>query len=130
MTTDPCPEIALAAIDTEHLEDVEDNREAVSFYVQLCAKPSEVWIQEFDEAYKATPYLLKPPVTVMGDRLHVTFLPRYSEELPGFFRFLALIVKRATEETRQTEALHTSGDQEKRRTEFREALRRIELPKV
>lgn len=120
--------INLRDIDLDHLEDVEDNREAVYFRVRLTENPSDAWVQEFDQAYLKTPYLLKPPVTVVEDALEVVYLPRYVEELPGFFRFLALVARRANEETQRSHDLQTTAEQNRQRVAFREALARIELP--
>ena len=121
-------DVTLREIDTVNLENVEDNREAVEFMVRLSCPPTDFWRQEFEQAYRQTPYTLKPPVRLDGDTLHVVYLPRYAGELPGFFRFLALIVRRSNQEAHVTEELHTSSSQEKQKAEFREALRRIELP--
>lgn len=129
MIGDLCPDIFLREIDTEHLANVEENREAVEFQVCLSCVPTGAWRQEFDQAYLRTPYTLKPPVRLEEDTLHIIFLPRYAGELPGFFRFLALIIKQANQETHRTEELHTSTAQERQKAEFREALRRIELPR-
>ena len=123
-------DIALREIDTDDLENVEDNREAVQFKVRLSGLPSEVWRQEFEQAYFQTPYSLKPPVTVDGEALRIVYLSRYAGELPGFFHFLALIIRQANRETRRTEEMHTSSVQERQKEEFRAALRRVELPKV
>lgn len=125
-----CPEIAMSEVDTDDLENVEDNREAVQFRVRLCAKPTDAWRQEFEQAYLQTPYVLKPPVQVEGDTMRIVYLPRYAGELPGFFHFLGMIIRQANRETHRTEELHTSSAQERQKAEFRQALRRIELPKV
>lgn len=124
------PDIWLREIDAEHLANVEAIRDAVEFQVCLNAEPPEIWQQEFEQAYKQTPYTLKPPVRIEGDTLHVIFLPRYVKELPGFFRFLAMILKQTNQEVHRTEEMHTSSAQERQKREFREALRRIELPKA
>lgn len=124
MTDDIC----LRTIDAEHLENVENNREAVQFRARLSAIPSEIWAAEFNALYKTTPYTLKPPVTVEGDTLHIVFLPRYVSELQGFFQFLGLILRQANEEARRSDALHTSSEQEKRKAEFRDALRQVKVP--
>ncbi len=123
------PDIHLREIDTDHLENIEENREAIEFAVRLSSRPNDAWVQEFDQAYLQTPYTLKPPVRVFEDTLRVIFLPRYASELQGFFRFLGLIVDRSNKETHRTEELHTSSAQERHKAEFRQALRRIELPK-
>jgi RNA polymerase-binding transcription factor DksA len=123
------PDIHLREIDADHLENIEENREAIEFTVRLSSRPSDAWVQEFDQAYLQTPYTLKPPVRVYEDSLRIIYLPRYAGELQGFFRFLALIVDRSNKETHRTEELHTSSAQERHKAEFREALRRIELPR-
>ena len=105
----------MRGLDTEHLEDVEDNREAVQFSVLLSQSAPEMWTHEFDAAYKQTPYTLKPPVRVEGDRLKVIFLPRYAGELNAFVNFLALIVRRANDELRRTVEMHTSSTQEQQK---------------
>lgn len=115
-------------IDLDHLANVEENPQAVSFRVLLSEKPREGWIEEFDEIYRQTPYTIKPPVEVKNDALEIIFLPRYSSELQGFFQFLGLIVRRSNEELQRTEELHVSNAQEQRKAQFREALRRITLP--
>ena len=122
-------DISLRQIDTDDLREVEDNREAIEFMIHLSTVPSEAWQQEFEQAYLHTPYVLKPPVTINGDALHIIYLPRYAAELAGFVRFLGLIVRRANEEVIKTEQIQYSSAQEKRRAEFRDALRRVELPK-
>ena len=124
-----CPEIAMSKIDTDDLENVEANREAIQFKIRLCDKPSEIWRQEFEAAYRETPYVLKPPVTVEDDTLSIVYLPRYAGELPGFLHFLALIIRRSNQETRQTEEMHTSSFQERQKAEFRQALKKLQLPK-
>ena len=128
MTDEHCPDIALEEVDTEHLANVEGNRDAVEFSVRLSCTPTEAWRQEFEQAYKQVPYTLKPPVRLANDTMHIIFLPRYVGELPGFFHFLSMIIKRANAETHVTEEMHTSNAQERQKKEFREALRKIKLP--
>ena len=96
--------------------------------MRLSDTPTDAWRQEFEQLYLQTPYTLKPPVHVEGDHLRIIYLPRYAGELQAFFRFLALLTRRANEETHRTESLHTSSAQERHKAEFREALRRIEVP--
>ena len=129
MTEMQSPEIYMRAIDSDELEDVEDNREAVLFHIRLSATPSDTWVQEFEQGYRQTPYQIKPPVQVAGDALEVVFLPRYASELPGLMRFLALMVRRANLETRRTEEIHLSQTHEQQKAEFRSVLSRLELPR-
>jgi len=124
----PSPAILLTEIDTDTLVSIEDNREAIEFGVKLSSAPSDVWIGEFEQIYELTPYTLKPPVRVEGSTLRIVFLHRYASELQGFLQFLGLIVGRANLETQRTEELHLSSDQERYKTEFRAALRRVHLP--
>lgn len=121
--------VRLREIDTEHLDDAEDNPEAVEFTVLLTQAPSVPWTQEFEQAYRQTPYTLKPPLEVMGDRMKITFLPRYASELEAYFKFLALIVARANDEIKRTASIQASDTQEQRRAEFRRALQRVTLPR-
>ncbi len=129
MSLEHSSEISLREIDTEHLENVEANREAVEFQVRLSAVPSDVWQQEFDQAYQHLPHPIKPPVRLEGDSLHIIYLPLYAGELQAYFNFLAQITAISNKEARVTEEMHTSSEQEKQKREFREALRGIELPK-
>ena len=128
MTDVPMPHIHLRDIDTDHLDDVEDNREAVRFRIRLSEMPPFGWNNEFDQIYKQTPYTLKPPVEVKDDALEVIFLPRYAGELQGFVQFLGLIARQANEELHKTDELHTSDAQEQRKQEFRQALQRVRVP--
>ena len=123
------PDIHMREIDLDHLENIEGSRESIEFAVRLSSRPGDAWVQEFDQAYLQIPYTLKPPVRVHDDTLRIVYLPRYAGELQGFFRFLGLIVDRANKETHRTEEMHTSSAQERHKAEFREALRRIELPR-
>jgi hypothetical protein len=122
------PHITMREIDLEHLGDVEENPQAVSFRVKLSEKPPEGWIIEFDEMYRQTPYTLKPPVEVKDGALEIIFLPRYSSDLQGLITFLGYIVRRANEELHRTEEMQVSNEQENRKTQFRETLRGIKLP--
>lgn len=121
--------VRLREIDTEHLEDAEDNPEAVEFTVLLSTTPSAPWTQEFEQAYRQTPYTLKPPLEVVGDRMKITYLPRYAGELEAFFKFLALMLTRANDEIRRTADIQASDIQDQRRAEFRRALQRVTLPR-
>lgn len=120
--------IRLREIDTEHIDDAEDNPEALEFSVLLTGTPSEPWKQEFEQAYRQTPYTLKPPIEVIDDCMKVTFLPRYAAELDGYFKYLALVITRANEEIKRTADIQASSTQEQRRAEFRSALQRVTLP--
>lgn len=122
------PHITMSRIDLDHLDDIEDNPEAVSFRIVFSEQPSEVWKIEFEEVYRRTPYSLKPPVTLDNDGLQVVYLPRYAPELQGFLQFLAYIVKRTNEEVLLTEELHVSTVHENSKASFLETLRHTKLP--
>ncbi len=121
------PDVSLVEIDTNHLEGIEDNPEAIEFGVRLSGRPTDIWMQEFEQAYHQTPYTLKPPVRIDGDTLRIIFLHRYAGELQGFIHFLAMMVDQANTETHRTEHLHQSSAQERYKAEFREALRQVHL---
>ena len=128
MSEEQTSEISLKEIDMDHLENVEENREAVEFRVKLSGVPTEVWRHEFNQSYLHMQHTLKPPLRLEGDVLYVIFLPRYVGELAGFFDFLAGVLKVSNAEAHRTADLHTSSAQEKQKTDFREALRVITLP--
>jgi hypothetical protein len=121
------PDISLREIDYDRLEDVEENPEAVLFRVKLSSVPTDIWMQEFEVAYRVTPYGIKPPLQIVEDTLEIVFLPRYASELPAYFHFLNLMVRRANEETHVTEQIHAAGSRDRHKSDMREALRRIQL---
>ena len=122
-----CPPIAMKSIDYDHLDDGEDNPEAVEFRVQLSCVPTEIWIQEFEQAYRQSAFSLKPPLRISQDLLEIVYLPRYVSELPQYFRFLGLMVQKANDETRRTEEIHAAGSRDRHKDDLRNALKRIQL---
>ncbi len=122
------PRITLREIDTEHLEDLDDNPEAVQFTVRLSGTPPSGWLDEFETAYRDISSPIKPPVAVEGDALRVTFLPRYAASLQDFVTLLGQVTARANDEWRFTQEMHESSAQEQRRAQMREALKRVTLP--
>lgn len=124
------PEITFKAIDLESIEDVEENAEAFQFDILLNMAPPHEWAEEFDYLYRIGPYIVKPPVTLDGDRLRVVFLPRYQADLQGFLDFLATVVHHSTEEARRTVEIRTTEGKERRREEFRQILKQVHLPRV
>jgi hypothetical protein len=128
MIDERTPTIRLSKINTDRLDDVEDNHEAVSFRIQLTESPSDLWINEFEVLYRGRPYALKPPVQVEDDELVIYYLPRYTRELPDYLRFVAMVVASANEELVKTQELHAAGTHDRNKMEFREALRRQKLP--
>lgn len=124
------PEITFKAIDLDSIEDVEENNEAFQFDILLNQAPPHEWVVEFEYLYQIGPYVIKPPVEVDGDRLHIIFLPRYGDNLQGFLDFLATVVHHATEEARRTQEIRMSDTKEHRRQDFRDMLKRVHLPRV
>ena len=124
------PEITFKAIDLDNIEDVEENNEAFQFDILLNQTPPPEWAREFEYLYQVGPHVIKPPVELDGDRLHIIFLPRYADSLQGFLDFLATVVHHATEEARRTLEIRASEGKERRRQEFRDILKRMHLPRV
>ena len=121
------PEIDLVSIDLNSIGDSDDNAEAIVFDVVLNFQPSAQWTEEFEILYQRTPFAIKPPVTVEGDRLRVSFLPRYQQDLQQFIDFLAQTAHLATAETRRTEMIKRDDSKEDRKKEFRNVLAKIRL---
>lgn len=124
------PEITFQAIDLDSIEDVEENNEAFQFDILLNQIPPAEWAHEFEYLYQIGPYVIKPPVTLDGDRLHIVFLPRYAENLQGFLDFLATVVHHSTDEARRTISIRSSDEKERRRNQFRDLLKSMHLPRV
>jgi hypothetical protein len=120
-------EIKMLSIDLDSLADTEENPETVIFDVQLSGLPNSSWVEEFEFLYKSLPFEVQPPVVVDGDRLHVHYIPRYSDYLQAFIEHLAGICHRATLEARLTEKMKTREDQERRKKEFRKVLQTISV---
>ncbi len=123
-------DISLKQIDIDSVADAEENPEACSFEIILNEPASEDWIAEFEYWYKQVPYVVKPPVTVLGDRMHIVYLPRYSDEIQGYMRYLSTIVQHANEEVKRTREILTTDVKERRKADFRKLLQGIELPSV
>lgn len=121
------PEIDLVRIDIDSIGDSDENAEAIVFDVVLNTQPPAQWIEEFEILYQRAPFTIKPPVAVEGDRLRVSFLPRYQNELQPFIDFLAQTTHLATAETRRTEMIKRDESKEDRKKEFRNVLAKIRL---
>lgn len=118
--------ISMQSIDTENLEEIEEIREAVMFSIILNTEPTPEWHQEFESAYKVMHHPIKPPVTVEDGRLWITYLPRYSAELPAYIKFLKHVVERANSEEIRTAHLR-ERDTGGHKAKFREVLKSISL---
>ncbi len=123
-------DIYFKTIDFDSVENVEDNPEAVTFDIVLNTPPTQHWIEEFEYIYARAQYGLKPPVHIVEDRMRVMYLPRYSEELQGFVSFLSQIIDRATQEARRTIEILQTDERQKLKSEFRETLAQLELPRA
>jgi len=123
-------EIYFKSIDLDSVESVDDNPEAVTFDIVLNIAPSAHWLEEFEYLYSRSQFGLKPPIHVAGDRMHILFLPRYGEELQSFVSFLSMILDRATQEARRTIEIQQTDEKEKVKTDFKNVLAALELPRV
>lgn len=122
------PDISLTKIDLDSIDDAEENAESVVFDIVLSGHPTQAWEEEFEFLYASTPFNIKPPVAIEGDRLHIHFLPRYQDDLQPYLAFIAGIAHRATEEARLTEAIKTRDVKEERKAAFREILAKTTIP--
>jgi hypothetical protein len=125
--TDYIPEIDLVSIDLDSIASDDENSETIVFDIVLSAHPTSKWIEEFEILYQRTPFTIKPPVTVEGDRLRVHFLPRYQRDLQRFVDFLTATVQLTTAEARRTELIKRDSSKEERKEEFRNVLAEVRL---
>jgi hypothetical protein len=121
------PDINLLKIDLDSIDDVDENAETVVFDILLNGHPTSRWIEEFEILYNRTPFSIKPPVIVDGDRMHIHFLPRYQGDLQAFVDFLSTMVHQATSEARLTESIKINEAKEERKKEFRSILAQVSL---
>ena len=126
MTIEAVKPISAVRVDADDLQDVEDIPEAVRFSIQLDHEPSGTWVQEFVSAYGLLHYAIKPPVEVIGDRLWISFLPRYGNELQAYVNFLKNVIDRANIEERRTLQMH-EHDNSGQKAQFRERLKGVRL---
>jgi hypothetical protein len=119
--------VALEAIDLNSLAESETSHEAIEFEVLLNQTPDEKWVEEFDIAYRTLPNSIKPPVAINGDRMLISFLPRYANDLQAFFEFIQSVMRRAEEEMDKTEAIAKHSHQPERLNGFRDILRKVRV---
>jgi hypothetical protein len=124
------PDTKLVNIDMNSLSDTEENPETVIFDIVLSDTPGKSWREEFEYLYNSLPFQIKPPVTIDENRLHVHFIPRYSDHLQPFLEHLAQICHRSTLEARLTEKMKVREDQERRKVEFKKVLQNIQIPTI
>ena len=124
----PAP-VQIKAVDTDDLRDVEDVAEAIEFSVVLSNTPTEAWWAEFEGAYNSLSHTIKPQTRLEGDRIWITYLPRYEGELQQYITFLAEVVRVANAEEQLTYDLHLKGHRSGPREQFRKHLLAVKLPK-
>jgi hypothetical protein len=117
--------VGLTSADLDSLAESETTHEAIEFEVLLYPAPDEAWIEEFDIAYRILPNNIKPPVKVHEDRMLITYLPRYQNDLQAFFEFIKTVMGRAEEEIDKTEAIARHSHQPERIAAFRDVLRKV-----
>jgi hypothetical protein len=122
------PDIQFKAVDIDSVESVEDNPEAVTFDIILTHVPPSHWLEEFTYLYSRAQFGLKPPIEIHGDRMHIMYLPRYSDDLQSFVFFIGGILEQATNEARRTIEILQTDEKEKVKTDFRDTLASLTLP--
>jgi hypothetical protein len=125
MTIAAVKPISMQQIDMDDLQDVDDIPEAVRFSILLAGEPSSIWAQEFATAYGSIHHPIKPPVDVSGNRIWISYLPRYANDLQSYIDFLKNVVEAANREERRTLEIHEHDTGHKAR--FREQLKRVYL---
>lgn len=126
MTLEAVKEIRLVRVDADDLQDVEDIPEAIRFAIILSSPASTIWVHEFGEAYELLHHPIKPPFEVIGDRIWISFLPRYCKDLQPFVDFLKAVVERANFEERRTIQMH-EHDNASDKSKLRDVLRALRI---
>lgn len=114
------PTAQIVGVDTDVLETDDTYPGSYGFYVRLSRDPGEEWFVEFSSVYDGAVYPGKPPVLFKGDRLLVYYLPRYSDDLPRYLRFLAHIVADGNAAVEKRNSV--VPDEERQKAAFREKL--------
>jgi hypothetical protein len=122
------PDIYFKTIEIESVESVEDNPEAVTFDISLTSTPPPHWLEEFVYLYGRAQFGLKPPIEIIGDKMHIMYLPRYSDDLQGFVYFLGDILVQSTKEARRTIEISQTDEKQRVKSEFQESLSKLKLP--
>jgi len=126
MTLEAVKSIRLLSVDADDLQDVDEIPEAIRFSVVLTDAPSSIWIHEFGTAYELLHHPIKPPFDVIGNRIWISFLPRYSKDLQAYVDFLKAVVERSNAEELRTLQMHehdNSGD----KSRMRDMLKRLRI---
>ncbi len=121
-------DISFKSIDIDSIESVEDNPEAVTFDILLSSTPSSHWLEEFEYLYARAQFILKPPIHIHGDRMQITYLTRYRDDLQSFIVFLGEILVQATREARRTIEILQTDEKQRVQAEFRDTLSSLKLP--
>ena len=119
--------VHLESIDLDSPAESEESHEAIDFDVMLNEAPDQKWTDEFEIAYRTLPNNIKPPVTIVGDRMHISFLPRYANDLQSYFEFIQAVMQRAEIEIDKTEAIAKHSHQPERIAAFRETLKQVRI---
>jgi hypothetical protein len=119
--------VKLESIDLDSLAESEDSHEAIEFDAILNEVPPQKWIDEFEIAYRTLPNNIKPPVRIEGNRMCITYLPRYSDDLQSFMDFIQAAMQRAEIEIDKTEAIARHSHQPERLAKFRASLSKLRL---
>jgi hypothetical protein len=122
----PIP-VHVVRVDPDNLRDVEDVMEAIAFSIVLSRTPNEAWWQEFESAYQQLPHPIKPQTELEGDRIWVTYLPRYEGELQHYVDFVVRVVDKANVEEQLTYDMHLKGHRYGPREQFRDSLRKVTI---
>ncbi|BDI32915.1 hypothetical protein CCAX7_49660 [Capsulimonas corticalis] len=120
--------ISMTRIDSDELIQDEETPEAIDFSIVLSQTPPEEWAASFTAAYHDLNHGIKPPVRLEGDRIWISFLPRYNSELPLYLRFLQAVVNESNRQVQLTYEIHQNSAKDQMRMQFRDLLRQTALP--
>jgi hypothetical protein len=119
--------VTLASIDLDSVAESLTNYEAVEFDILLSEPVDDKWIEEFDIAYRNTPFEIKPPAHAKTDRITVEYLPRYDSELQNYIEWLKAVLARVDEEIRKTLDILEHDARPHNTAQFREALKKVSV---
>ncbi|MEO7717783.1 MAG: hypothetical protein ABIY70_16410 [Capsulimonas sp.] len=120
--------ISMTRIDSDDLIQDEETPEAIDFSIMLSQTPPEEWIASFTAAYLALHHDIKPPSHIEGDRIWISYLPRYNGELPAYLKFLQAVVNESNRQVQLTYEIHQNSAKDQMRMQFRDLLRQTALP--
>jgi hypothetical protein len=120
-------DVQFTRIDLDEIGEPEDSPEAFTFDIILSKIPSEQWKIEFDYLYALEALPIRPPLVVEGNRMRVTYLPRYEADLQLYLDTIKRLAKRANIETVRTDEFHYNEKREQRKEEFRKVLKKVSV---